>query len=51
MQLIIFTDVQAWGKSSFYLLNWPHSYLRMNLDMLKTSHREKLIFEANLNTI
>ena len=46
MQLIIFTGVQASGKSSFYLLNLVHSHLRINLDMLKTRHRENIIFEA-----
>lgn len=46
MQLIIFTGVQASGKSSFYLLNLAHSHLRINLDMLKTRHRENMIFEA-----
>ena len=44
MQLIIFTGVQASGKSSFYLLNLYHSHLRINLDMLKTRHRENIIF-------
>ncbi|TCH63312.1 AAA family ATPase [Acinetobacter sp. ANC 4862] len=48
MQLIIFSGVQASGKSSFYLLNLHHSHLRINLDMLKTRHRENLIFEACL---
>ena len=48
MQLIIFTGVQASGKSSFYLLNLYHSHLRVNLDMLKTRHRENIIFEACL---
>lgn len=48
MQLIIFTGVQASGKSSYYLLNLYHSHLRINLDMLKTRHRENMIFEAAL---
>ncbi|MCG2608756.1 AAA family ATPase [Acinetobacter sp. SM34] len=48
MQLIIFTGIQASGKSSFYLLNLHHSHLRINLDMLKTRHRENMIFEAGL---
>ena len=48
MQLIIFTGVQASGKSSFYLLNLAHTHLRINLDMLKTRHRENIIFEACL---
>lgn len=48
MQLIIFIGIQAAGKSSFYLLNLAHSHLRINLDMLKTRHRENIIFEAAL---
>lgn len=40
--------IQASGKSSYYLLNLAHSHLRINLDMLKTRHREKIIFEAGL---
>ena len=48
MQLIIFMGIQASGKSSYYLLNLAHSHLRINLDMLKTRHREKIIFEAGL---
>ncbi|MBU3846838.1 MAG: AAA family ATPase [Candidatus Acinetobacter avistercoris] len=48
MQLIIFTGVQASGKSSFYLLNLSHLHLRISLDMLKTRHRENIIFEACL---
>ena len=50
MQLIIFTGVQASGKSSFYLLILYHSHLRINLDMLKTRHRENIIFEACLTS-
>lgn len=48
MQLIIFTGVQASGKSSYYLLNFYQSHLRINLDMLKTRHRENILFEAGL---
>ncbi len=48
MQLIIFMGIQASGKSSYYLLNLAHRHLRINLDMLKTRHHEKLIFEAGL---
>ena len=48
IQLIIFIGAQASGKSSFYLLNLSHSHLRINLDMLKTRHRENIIFAAAL---
>ena len=50
MQLIIFMGIQASGKSSYYLLNLAHSHLRINLDMLKTRHRENIIFEACLTS-
>ena len=46
MQLIIFIGIQASGKSTFYQQYFYHTHLRINLDMLKTRHREKLIFEA-----
>lgn len=48
MQLIIFTGVQASGKSTFYQQFFYHTHLRLNLDMLKTRHRENIIFEAAL---
>ena len=51
MQLIIFTGVQASGKSTFYHQHFYHSHLRINLDMLKTRHRENIIFEAALASI
>lgn len=50
MQLIIFTGIQASGKSSYYLLNLYHSHLRINLDMLKTRYRENILFEAGLSS-
>ncbi|AUZ03946.1 MULTISPECIES: AAA family ATPase [Vitreoscilla] len=46
MQLIIFTGIPAAGKSTFYQRYFYHSHLRINLDMLKTRHRESVIFEA-----
>ena len=48
MQLIFFTGVQASGKSIFYQQFFYHTHLRINLDMLKTRHRENMIFEAAL---
>lgn len=48
MQLIIFTGVQASGKSTFYQQFFYHTHLRINLDMLKTRHRENMIFEVAL---
>ncbi|QIO07206.1 ATP-binding protein [Acinetobacter shaoyimingii] len=48
MQLIIFIGVQASGKSTFYQQYFYHTHLRLNLDMLKTRHRENVLFEAGL---
>lgn len=48
MQLIIFIGVQASGKSTFYKHNFYNTHLRLNLDMLKTRHRENILFEAAL---
>lgn len=48
MQLIIFTGLQASGKSTFYKEYFYKTHLRLNLDMLKTRHRENLLFEAGL---
>lgn len=46
MQLILLIGVQASGKSTFYQRYFARSHLRINLDMLKTRHREKIIFDA-----
>lgn len=48
MQLIIFIGVQASGKSTFYKEYFYKTHLRINLDMLKTRHRENILFEAAL---
>ncbi|MGF1528474.1 MAG: AAA family ATPase [Candidatus Competibacterales bacterium] len=48
MEGVIFMGLQASGKSSFYLARFYHTHLRLNLDMLKTRHREKRLFEACL---
>ncbi len=48
MELIIFIGLQASGKSSFYKEKFIDSHIRINLDMLKTRHREKILFSACL---
>jgi predicted kinase len=47
-QLVFLIGVQASGKSTFYLHTFFNTHIRINLDMLKTRHREKLIFQACL---
>lgn len=48
MELVIFMGLQATGKSSFYRLNFYRTHVRINLDMLKTRHRERRLFETCL---
>ena len=48
MNLILFIGIQATGKSTFYRNMFADTHIRLNLDMLKTRHREKLLFQACL---
>ena len=48
MEAIIFIGIQGAGKSTFYREYLLDTHIRINLDMLKTRHREKLIFQACL---
>ncbi|MDJ0635658.1 MAG: AAA family ATPase [Xenococcaceae cyanobacterium MO_188.B29] len=48
MEAIIFVGLQASGKSSFYREKFIDTHIRINLDMLKTRHREKILFNACL---
>jgi predicted kinase len=48
MQAIILMGIQASGKSTFYSHQLATTHLRINLDMLKTRHREKRLLETCL---
>lgn len=48
MDAILFIGIQATGKSTFYKQNFADTHLRINLDMLRTRHRESLILQACL---
>jgi predicted kinase len=43
---IVFVGLQGSGKSSFYQARFFQSHVRINLDMLKTRHREALLLRA-----
>jgi predicted kinase len=43
MECIILTGIQASGKSTFYHTRFANTHLRINLDMLKTRHREAVL--------
>lgn len=48
MEAVIFIGIQGSGKSTFFKERFVDSHIRINLDMLRTRHRENLIFEACL---
>ena len=48
MDLILFIGGQAAGKSTFYQQCFRETHLRINLDMLRTRHREAILLEACL---
>jgi predicted kinase len=50
MNMILFTGIQATGKSEFYKRYFSKTHIRINLDMLKTRHRERILIEACLMT-
>lgn len=46
MEAILFIGIQASGKSTFYQQRFIDTHIRINLDMLKTRHRERLLIQA-----
>lgn len=43
---VLFIGVQASGKSSFFHEQFSHSHVRINLDMLKTRRRERVLLQT-----
>jgi predicted kinase len=48
VELVIFVGVQASCKSTFYRERFFTTHLRVNLDMLRTRHRERELVETCL---
>ncbi len=48
MEMVLFIGLQASGKSSFYRERFFRTHVGVNLDMLKTRHREMLLIKACL---
>ncbi len=46
MEAVIFVGIQAVGKTSFYKERFFDTHVRINLDMLKTRHREDILLQA-----
>ena len=50
MEAVIFVGLQGAGKSTFYKERFFATHLRINLDMLKTRHREKRLVQVCVET-
>lgn len=48
MELVLLVGIQASGKWSFYKKQFADTHVRINLDMLRTRNRERIIFQACL---
>jgi predicted kinase len=48
MEAVIFVGVQGSGKTTFYRERFFDTHVRINLDMLRTRHREQLLLSACL---
>lgn len=48
MEGVILIGLQASGKSTFCFQNFNKTHICLSMDMLKTRHREKILFEACL---
>ncbi len=46
MEAVIFIGIPASGKSTFYVQRFFETHIRINLDMLRTRHRERVLLEA-----
>jgi predicted kinase len=46
MEAIVLCGIQATGKSTFCKQRFFSSHVRLNLDMLKTRHREEVLLRA-----
>jgi predicted kinase len=48
MEAAIFVGIQGSGKTSFYRERFFNTHVRISLDMLRTRHREHILFHACL---
>lgn len=50
MEAVIFVGLQGAGKSTFYRERFCDTHLRINLDMLRTRHRERRLLQMCVET-
>lgn len=48
MEAVIFIGIQAAGKSTFFKQRFFQTHIRLNMDMLRTRHRETILLQACL---
>lgn len=48
MEAVIFVGIQGSGKTTFYRERFFNTHVRVSLDMLRTRHREQILFRACL---
>lgn len=48
MQAVVFVGVQGSGKSTYFARRFADTHVRINLDMLRTRNREKVLMHACL---
>jgi predicted kinase len=48
MEAVIFIGIQATGKSTFFKQRFFQTHIRLNMDMLRTRHREAILLRACL---
>lgn len=46
MEMVVFMGAQGVGKSTFYRERFFDTHVRVNLDMLRTRHRERILLQA-----
>ena len=46
MEMILFAGCQGAGKTTFFKYTFFETHIRVNLDMLRTRHRERLLINA-----
>lgn len=50
MEAVVLVGLQGAGKSTFYRERFFATHLRLNLDMLKTRHRQRRLLETCIET-
>jgi predicted kinase len=50
VEAVVFVGLQGAGKSTFYKERFFATHVRVNLDMLKTRHREKRLVQTCIDT-